>query len=224
MATITSYFEQAQLSLAAYATGLHSGMPNADYEAALVHAGMTDAQAEEFADTYTVIDQYNDPFTGFSGTVFKHKDGSLHFAIRGTENLLDWVTANFRDIGADGVAIYQGIAMFNWLQRLYGAPGTEVVQYTYNLDETISTSMFAIPVGAPSLYGQATPVSVAGHSLGGHLAMMLSRLAPSRFDAVYTYNAPGFDTALRTNLFPLTSDGSVINFVCKAPESSLPAV
>jgi Ca2+-binding RTX toxin-like protein len=50
-------------------------------------------------------------------------------------------------------------------------------------------------------------MSVTGHSLGGHLAMMLSRLAPTMINAVYSYNAPGFDTALRTNLFPLTSDG-----------------
>jgi pimeloyl-ACP methyl ester carboxylesterase len=51
-------------------------------------------------------------------------------------------------------------------------------------------------------------MSVAGHSLGGHLAMMMSRLAPDMVNSVYTYNAPGFDTSLRDATYPpLTSGG-----------------
>ncbi|WP_165869204.1 hypothetical protein, partial [Thiogranum longum] len=46
-------------------------------------------------------------------------------------------------------------------------------------------------------------MSVAGHSLGGQLAMMMSRLAPGMVNSVYTYNAPGFDV-LGTGL---TSEG-----------------
>ena len=38
--------------------------------------------------------------------------------------------------------------------------------------------------------------TVTGHSLGGHLALIMQRLAPAFVDAVYTYNAPGLDTAL----------------------------
>ncbi len=169
---------------------------------------MSDAQAKVFADTYTVIDQYTDPLTGFSGTVFS-KNGVNYFALRGTEGIsfsgaIDWL-ANVADIGADGIAIGQGLALFNWLQRLYAAPGSTVAQYSYNSTFRMMTGSTTIADGL--LYGQVSPVSVTGDSLGGHLAMMMSRLAPNLVNAVYTYNAPGFDTPFGAALFPLTSQG-----------------
>ncbi|MCF6323456.1 MAG: hypothetical protein L3J89_03885 [Gammaproteobacteria bacterium] len=197
MMTIESNFIQAQLSMAAYSLDLRDGMfgtIDTTYTAALVSAGMSQKQAEEFADTYTVVEQYSDP-GGFSGTVFSKGDVN-YLAIRGSEALftsagnVDWFGTNFGDVGGDGVAIDQGLAMFNWVQRLYGASGSAVVQYTYNTDGTMSTyTDFA----TGELSGQTTPITVAGHSLGGHLAMMLGRMAPGMFNDVYTYNSPGFD-------------------------------
>lgn len=61
------------------------------YIAALANKGMSDAQATEFAKTYTVVTQSpeSDP-TGFSGTVFADQAGNKYFAIRGSEaNLQD---------------------------------------------------------------------------------------------------------------------------------------
>ncbi|MEO1768097.1 hypothetical protein, partial [Thiobacter aerophilum] len=211
MATITDYFAQAQLSMAAYAT-LQSGMSGEDYPGyvtALVFRGMSDVQAKAFANTYLVVDQYTDPLSGFSATVFADSSGNKYFAIRGTETsvfsgAIDWLT-NVADVGAEGIAIRQGIALFNYLQRLYGAPGQAVVQYTYDpITRTIGTTTSS---ASGLLSGQVTPLSVTGHSLGGHLAMIMSRLAPGLVSAVYTYNAPGFDTTLRTNRFPVTSEG-----------------
>ena len=206
MTTITDSFEQAQLSMAAYALDLQSGMsgsflPDA-YRGKLIESGMTVEQARIFANTYTVIDQYNDP-NGFSGTVFS-KDGVIYFAIRGSETLftppgnVDWFGTNFGDIGGEGVAIEQGLAMFNWVQRLYGPVGLPVDQYAYiaadgsifDPDGTIATSN---GIATGELFGQTAPVSVTGHSLGGHLAMMLGRMAPDIINDVYTYNSPGFD-------------------------------
>ena len=52
MTTITQYFEHAQLSLAAYATGLQQGMPYSEYVAALENNNlMTATQAATFAST-----------------------------------------------------------------------------------------------------------------------------------------------------------------------------
>ncbi|MBI4207825.1 MAG: hypothetical protein HY527_22630 [Betaproteobacteria bacterium] len=206
MATISDFFAQTQLSMAAYAEGLQFGMSNADYRAALVSKGMSAKQAEVFADTYAVVDQYTDPITGFSATVFD-KAGVKYFAIRGTEGFTfagaqDWLT-NVLDVSAEGIAVRQGLALFNYLQRLYGVPGS-VVQYFYN--PTNKTIGATTGTANGLLSGQA-PLSVTGHSLGGHLAMMMSRLAPDLVSSVYTYNAPGFDTTIRTNLFPLTSEG-----------------
>src|SRR3989344_8035387 len=93
MATITDYFQQAQLSLAAYALGLQREMLGQGYPGyvpALIDAGMSDAQAKNFADTYAVVDQYNDSSTGFSATVFQNvHTGEYSLAIRGTEGLFD---------------------------------------------------------------------------------------------------------------------------------------
>ncbi|HLC44636.1 MAG TPA: hypothetical protein VJK50_02230, partial [Patescibacteria group bacterium] len=196
MATIADYFEQAQLSMAAYAVGLQPGMfggsEGSPYHTALIGAGMSSSQATKFAATYSVIDQYTDFFSGFSGTVFADSSGTKYFAMRGSEaSIIDWIGTNFGNIGTDGIAISQGIALFNWLQRLFGSNGIDVVQYSYSaITRTIST--FADTANG-RLVGQTTPMSVAGHSLGGHLAMIMSRLAPGKVSSVYTYNAPGFD-------------------------------
>jgi len=212
MAAIANYFEQAQLSLTSYALNLQRGMFGAEdfpeYVAAVVDAGMSVKQGEVFANTYAVVDQFSDPVTGFSATVFD-KGGVKYFAIRGTEGFTfaaaaDWLT-NVLDVSAEGIALRQGLALLNYLQRLYAAPNNAVVQYFYNpIDGTIGTT-----TGTANglLSGSLAPLSVAGHSLGGHLAMMMSRLVPDLVSSVSTYNAPGFDTAIRTNLFPLTSEG-----------------
>jgi hypothetical protein len=99
MATIADYFSQAQLSVAAYAPNLQRGAfgsQTSEYVAALVDGGMSQKQAEVFADTYRVIDQYADPQSGFSATIFD-KSGVKYFAIRGSETGVfsgaqDWLT------------------------------------------------------------------------------------------------------------------------------------
>ena len=83
-------------------------------------------QAIDFANKYKVIDQYTDPESGFSGTVFEDESGKLFMAMRGTEPFAfpptDWST-NIADIGSDGIAIDQSIAMYNWYQRLDNTGG-----------------------------------------------------------------------------------------------------
>ncbi|NJD69636.1 MAG: calcium-binding protein, partial [candidate division NC10 bacterium] len=208
MATIANYFEQAQLSLAAYALDLQRGMSGSNQASAyidkLTFAGMSQKQAEVFANTYAVVDQFSDPLTGFSATVFD-KGGVKYFAIRGTEtsgfaSAVDWLT-NVDEVGPDGIAISQGLALLNYLQRLYAASNSAVVQYFYDrINGTIGTTTGT----ANGLLSGQIPLSTAGHSLGGHLAMIMSRLAPGLVNSVYTYNAPGFDVF---NDAGLTSEG-----------------
>ncbi|MGB7933198.1 MAG: hypothetical protein WCH04_13415, partial [Gammaproteobacteria bacterium] len=99
MNTVNSSFQQAQLAQAAYAVGFVKGMSgqsNEDYLGLLTDedVGMSDAQARAFADTYTVVEQFNDPESGFSATIFQETNtgqesntGKIYFAIRGTEGL-----------------------------------------------------------------------------------------------------------------------------------------
>jgi hypothetical protein len=83
MTTIAQYFEQAKLSLAAYALNLTQGVSGKLYTDALEAAGMTATQAATFANTYTVVDQYIDSM-GFSATLFQ-SGTQKYLAIRGTE-------------------------------------------------------------------------------------------------------------------------------------------
>jgi Ca2+-binding RTX toxin-like protein len=227
MATINNYFEQAQLSQAAYALNLEKGMVGEafpGYVTKLIDGGMSSEQAKAFANKYKVIDQYTDPESGFSGTVFQDASGQIYMAIRGTEGLSatnDWST-NFADIGADGIAIDQAISMYNWYQRLIAPVGSTVPQYIYHKEITTGTGQgqeivtpawleeTSIDVTATGenagggLVG-ASNVAVTGHSLGGHLAMIMSRIAPNLVTSTLTYNAPLFDANLST--IALTSDG-----------------
>ena len=110
MTTITNLFEQSQLSMASYALNLTPGISDNLYTDKLEATGMSQTQAEIFADTYEVIDQYTDTVsgTGFSGTVFKNRvTGEYAFAIRGTEFpgdiYADFVLADLADIGGSQV-------------------------------------------------------------------------------------------------------------------------
>ncbi len=203
MENTSSYFEQAQLSMAAYSLNLQRGMSGSSdvNYVTLLRGNMSEVQAKAFADTYRVVGQYNDP-TGFSGTVFERTDGEIFFAIRGSQNIfteegnLD-VATDLLEIGREGVAVNQGLSMFNWLQRLYGAPGSSVQQFRYE-NGTIGTFT---DTATGELNGKAGQITVSGHSLGGHLAMMLGRMAPDIFQNVYTYNAPGFDSGIWADIF-----------------------
>ncbi len=125
MATIKDYFKQAQLSQAAYAQNLLPNMAGANdtnYVAALEQGGMSSIQAIAFANTYTVIDQYTDPDSGFSGTLFRNTEtGEYTFALRGTqpsEFVDDIIFADFLGIVVEGWAQEQIAEMNAYFERL----------------------------------------------------------------------------------------------------------
>ena len=214
MSVIPTYYENSELSFAAYSS-LYSGMSKNDYIEALkdINKGMSQSQAEQFVDNWAVIDQQPNTQNGFSATVFERLDesgigtGEFTLAIRGTEaSLIDWDDTSLDDIGGNGIAIKQAIDLFNYYQRLT-ATSSNVIQYEYH-EEVITTQPYtvipayitstSVPVspfrtsGIGALAGKQ--LSVAGHSLGGHLAMIMARLDPANVMSVHTYNSPGFDT------------------------------
>jgi Ca2+-binding RTX toxin-like protein len=206
LSTINDYFLNSQLSLAAYAN-LFAGISGTDYVRALEAAGMNPTQAIEFAGVdangnfilgkgYTIVDQQPNTASGFSATVFRKNDTQeLFFAVRGTEpTTLADLSEDIGGIGGDGIAIAQTIDMFNYYQKLTVRTGQTVYQYVYNpLTNNIETSSFVAQADG-KLVDQS--FTVTGHSLGGHLAMVLSRLVPNAVQAVFTYNAPGFDPVI----------------------------
>jgi Ca2+-binding RTX toxin-like protein len=235
MATITEYFDQGHLSEAAYVEGLQSGwigggtdIDPSGYALQLMDEGnrMSKTQAIAFANNYKVIDQYTDSRSGFSGTVFQDQSDQVYIAIRGTEPFAfgtDWRT-NIGDIGADGIAIDQGIAMYNWYQRLITPVGSTAQQYEYFEELNIPTDfgeLITIPARlqtttvtvtstgdtAGGYIAADSDIIATGHSLGGHLAMILSRLAPNNVSSTMTFNAPGFDSKIISTTNSLTSEG-----------------
>ncbi len=92
MSTISNYYKYAEFAFASY-SNMIKGMIRPDYIDALIDGGdgMSQKQAETFANTYTIIDQYNDP-NGLSVTLFKDAGGKQTVAIRGSQDLLDFAT------------------------------------------------------------------------------------------------------------------------------------
>ena len=168
MATITQYFGQAQLSLAAYALDLQPGMSGSNQTTAYIDklrvAGMSAAQATAFASTYTVVDQYTDTLSGFSATVFD-KDGVKYLAIRGTDpNNSGFIMDAIADIG-----VFEGLNGVQQYQQL----------------KTYYQSLLA------SSKISSTGLAITGHSIGGLLAQMLSVDYPTAIAQTTTFNAPG---------------------------------
>ena len=220
--TIKSYFENAQLSQAAYAFLNKELMstPSDFIDALRVDNNFSEAQATQFVNQYSIIhDQQNTP-NGFSATLFKDQSDVYTLAIRGTEptSFTDIVLTDFGDIGGDGIALKQAVDLFNYYQKLT----TDINSQAMQLEPY--EGIFAPPAGTPVQVistgngpaalpryrylkvidsvdglGEIPPdakINVTGHSLGGHLALILARLDPNHINEVYTYNAPGFDTGL----------------------------
>jgi hypothetical protein len=74
--SISAYFENAQLSMAAYAN-LLQGMTGAAYLIELKNAGFSDMQAAVFASTYSVVKVFDDPATAFQATLFQKNGTSV---------------------------------------------------------------------------------------------------------------------------------------------------
>lgn len=182
MSNFREYFQNAELALAAYAD-LNGQMTLEAYKTALQQDGdgMSPTQAEIFASSWTVLDQYDgmvektyyDEFgenstflapTGLSATLFEDASENQVVAIRGTELSDGWdLLTDLIDISLLGTAEHQ---------EQYAALSAKVQEW---LDTGTLQSGF----------------SVTGHSLGGFLATNLAFEYSANVAETYIYNAPG---------------------------------
>ncbi len=177
---------------------------------------------------------------GFAATLFSNGDRQV-LAIRGTElndtlvdlvasvlpgvqldeqTVLDLLGAGFAELGGMGLAIHQGVSLFNYVQRLTAPAGEAASQLEFHSalvargePDPVPAGLREIAVDLPGLDGVRAHywlepgaaaaglgrmdawfnASVTGHSLGGHLAALAARLFPTWFHHAVTFNAPGFD-------------------------------
>jgi pimeloyl-ACP methyl ester carboxylesterase len=197
--------------------------------------GFSLSQANDFASHWRVAHHLPNTNTGFSATVFESIDnpGEYVFAMRGTETALDTVIddavlADIADIGADGIALKQAMDLINYYQRLTTSEselayqynlyegdqpppeGIEYIEYEDGIPFTGTQYRYLIPAdplqGLAVIPDSVAKIDVTGHSLGGHLALIMSRLDPNRINQVFTYNAPGFDTGIGPDTGPIGSN------------------
>lgn len=176
MNRIDNYLIHAELAQAAYATfseGVISPILLTGED-----VGMPYSQGAEFTKNWKVADQYSDPVTGVSATVFEVKNGGTKYlAIRGTE-------FEVKDLLADGILATAMPAYLN--------PQFTALQLKLNawLDD-------------PNVL-QGQNFTVTGHSLGGYLAAAVKQSYAQATEA-YLYNAPGVG-GLLGNLTDTLSD------------------
>ncbi|MES2354835.1 MAG: hypothetical protein V4568_10645 [Pseudomonadota bacterium] len=156
---------------------------------------LTEPLAKYLGESFRVVTQYtesNYTGSGFSVTVWEdRKSGDRYMSFRGTEGFKDFVTDGDLALSS-GIAKAQTVAMINWYLRATTPVGQSVYQI-YNSDALGITSF---PDGAVEGTGELNLTDqyiVNGHSLGGHLTTMFSRLFGNNVIESSTFNGAGFN-------------------------------
>jgi Ca2+-binding RTX toxin-like protein len=211
MDKVEQAFLDAILSDIAYVDGFVRGMTG-DPLRDLIKYRTPFPQAQEIGDRFQVMAVRDDAASDFQGVVFKDKvDGAMYVANRGTTLGQDMYDADLDVAALSGLARNQVAAMVNWWQDISSQPGANF------------TTIAAVPVGGADPRTFVTSgskmasgliatelaeahaqgkVRVVGHSLGGHLATVLTSLFADQVDHSSTFNSAGLDSilALRQNL------------------------
>ncbi len=223
MVSMEKYYQQMLLSAASY-IDLDPDLSAAEYRQALltppseVFGTISETELSAFIARYTIIDSTTDQNgaalgSGLSATVFRdNTTGHYTLAIRGSEaTLSDWLGANLGDIGTYGFAVHQGLDLYNYLLRATARAGDIVPVYTYVGDSrpskpvevgSIQVTKDGALAGIPDLH-----LDVVGHSLGGHLGLLISRLMPPLVGDVYGFDAPGFESPAEATFYNLAVAG-----------------
>ncbi|MDB5814738.1 MAG: hypothetical protein JWN23_1855 [Rhodocyclales bacterium] len=211
MATIQQYSDYSLLALASYAEALQAATTNTTQ---LLKAGFAQAELDAFqAEGWQVVNQSSDALygnSGFSATLFQNVNtGEYVLANRGTAGGRDLFEDGW-GIALKGVAGYQILDMYRYYKQLITPANTGVI---YSADEiaklsaivaqyqpfgplptsaytSIVSAYLAHDIGLGEL-SATQALTVTGHSLGGHLAIWLNKLAPAQVAQVITFNGAG---------------------------------
>ncbi len=205
---IHNAFINALLADASYVEGLLPGMTGSELSGNLrIQDRLTVSLAKYLGDSFRVVTQFTAPgSSGFSVTVFEEKaTGQKYVSFRGTEPS-DWA----RDFGTDGDAYFssglarsQIIEMVNWYLRAT-APTSDMFVTQFYLNRPFDPLTGELGPATYQVQGEGTLLGAGmliadGHSLGGHLTTVFTRLFAADVSNSYTYNGLGVG-----RLFPET--------------------
>jgi len=200
---IESIYQSALLADAAYVDfGEFTGViTDARFDSALRTARQwTDAQILQFKDDYEIFKQY-DFLSGLSVTVFQDRhSGEMTVAFRGTEGSHPFEDP--RDL----------------IQDLFLTLGYSQNPATGALGQLGGIALFLHDIGAIDNLGNSNlnaQYHITGHSLGGHLAIMMGMLWPNLVASIDTFNGAGVSpldwVLLRANPFVTPLNENLVN-------------
>ncbi len=159
---------------------------------------MPDRLSAYIGDNFNVVTQYTNPdplMGGLSVTVFEERSsGQRYISFRGTEpnDPRDLATDADVEIGS-GLAQAEVLDLANWYQRVTSPSGSEIVQVKPSLLPLTYESFAGNGDGSLLVNGQkyTGKYVVSGHSLGGHLTTVFSRLFAQDVATSNTFNGLG---------------------------------
>jgi hypothetical protein len=252
MSAVIEFSRYAEIALAAYR--IFTVFGEIPTQSLVASDAFTTSQANMFRAAWLVATPtYSDPISDFQATLFQEKlpgggTGNFVLALRGTESPHD-LTVTDAEVATSGVAVDQIVAMYNYVQRLKTAMGDMAQQVklvlttigdpapangvALGLDPVTLAPRYLVPATSEAGLGAipaGATIDLAGHSLGGHLAMAFDRLFPDLTAHVYAYNAPGFkDSPLVNTLFaalggqPALELGKISNIVADQAANGKPS-
>ena len=164
---------------------------------------LTPDLAKYLADHFEVVTQKlteDGSESGFDATVWRSKDnGQVYVSMRGTEGGGDLIAD--ADLTVFGLARWQTIDMVNWWLKSRAPIGSMAAQIKFDTINgpggTVTTDAIvaADPVPGDGKLSSVSSVVVNGHSLGGHLSTVFTRLFSGSLPVLhtYTYNSATFN-------------------------------
>jgi trimeric autotransporter adhesin len=199
------------LADASYVTPIKLG----EIDAADFGARLTQTQANFLAANFNVKSRVETPNTinpllgtGFDAVVWEGKGGTpyagqVYVSMRGTAGGTD--IADDVSLATKGLPYDQIRDMVNWwLRSTASTSDNNVVQIkVVDLPGQVIGRTFALDTpttGTGALNGLGPITAVNGHSLGGYLSTVFTRLFGADVQAVNTFNSAGFSNVMSTNI------------------------